>query len=190
MTLPKETPFTRLPKWMRWSLILWLVLGLFPVLSAAFGFPILPSPEWAAQTRILAILSGLAMAILLTMGVEIGLEINARKTGQIKKIAVILFAPLMGLFIGSFAVSSAMPMLAALATGADVEIRYTVAKVTARNSRRCRNPITLEDLPFMSGRLCGFSADFTRSIARGDAVFVTGRGTAWGVFPQSARHGE
>lgn len=190
MTLPKETPFTRLPKWIRWSLILWLLLGLFPVLAAAFGFRFLPSPEWTAQTRGFALLSGLVMTILMTVGVVLGLEISSRKMGKIMKFAVIVLTPFMGLIIGSFAVSLALPMAAAMATGVDAEIGYNVAKVTARSSRRCRNPITLEGLPFAADKLCGFPVEFRSTFVRGDAITVTGRGTTWGVFPSSARHSE
>jgi len=187
MTLPKHTPFTRLPRWIRWPLILWLVLGLFPVLSEAFGFHFLPAPEWMDHTRILAPLSGIAMAILLGVGGVIGINISPQKMGNIKKFSVILFTPVMGLFIGSFAVSSALPMIAAMATGADAEIRYSVAKVTARSSRRCGNPIALEGMPWMANKLCWFPADFRSTFARGDVIVVTGRGTLWGVFPHDAR---
>ncbi|NOR62562.1 MAG: hypothetical protein GQ535_08735, partial [Rhodobacteraceae bacterium] len=178
MTLPKHTPFTRLPRWVRWPLLLWLLLGLFPVLVAAFGFPFLPSPEWVAKTRILALLSGLAMAVLMTMGVAMGIEINSQKTGKIKKLTVILFAPVMGMFIGSASVSSAVPLMVAMATGADAEIQYTVAKVTGRNFRGCRNPISLEGLPLMANKFCGFPAEIRSNFGRGDTIIVTGRGTA------------
>ena len=138
----------------------------------------------------LALLSGLVMAVLMTVGVAMGLEINSKKTGKVKKFAVILFAPIMGMFIGSASVSSAIPMMAAIAIGEETEIQYTVAKVTGRNARNCRNPITLEGLPFIANKLCGFSAGVGSSFRRGDMILVTGSGTVWGVVPLSACRGE
>ncbi len=190
MTLPKHTPFTRLSKWIRWPFLLWLSLGLLPLLSNAFGFQILPSPEWAVQARVSAIISGVSMAGFMAWAVALGTNIGPHKTGKAARFAIILFAPILGFPIGSFAVLAGGPMIAAITIGTETEIQYTIANVTARSSRRCRNRIDLMDMPLFSDQLCGFSADFGSTITRGDTIIVTGRGTAWGVFSHSAHRVE
>ncbi|MBL1435868.1 MAG: hypothetical protein COB08_006680 [Rhodobacteraceae bacterium] len=190
MAQPQQTIFTRQPKWIRWSLLLWLFLGLLPILSKAIGFQILPSPEWAAQTRVPAIVSDVLMAGLMTWGVVLGSQIAVQKLGKVKKYAVILFAPFMGFFIGSFAVATGGPIIAAIITGAEIEIQYTVGKTTAHGSRRCRTPIELKGMPFFADELCGYSPEFRNTLARGDVIMVSGRGTALGLFPQTVQRGE
>ncbi len=190
MTLPKHTPFTRLPKWIRWPILLWLSFGLLPLLSNAFGFQILPSPEWAVQARVPAIISGVSMAGFMAWAVALGIKIRPQKMGKAARYAVILFAPIMGFPIGSFAVLTGGPMIAAITIGTETEIQYTIAKVTARSSRRCRNRIDLMDMLLFSDQLCGFSPEFKSTLARGDAIIVTGHGTAWGLFPHSAHRVE
>ena len=72
----KQTPFTRLPFWARWPFILWLLVGLLPILSRILGIQFLPSPEWVFLVRIPATVSGAIMAVLLTLMVVIGFRIN------------------------------------------------------------------------------------------------------------------
>lgn len=190
MTQPQQTIFTRQPKWIRWSLLLWLFLGLLPILSNAFGFQILPSPNWAAQTRVPAIVSGALMAGLMAWGIVVGLQTGVPKIGKATKYVTFFFAPFMGFFIGSFAVSTAGPMIAAVIAGGETEIQYTISKTRARASRGCRNPIKLEDMPFFADRLCGVAPEFEKTLTQGAVIIVSGRGTALGLFPQSAQRGE
>jgi hypothetical protein len=63
---------------------------------------------------------------------------------------------------------------------------FVIADHKRNVDRKCRNPITLEGLPFMTGRLCGFFADFGDSLQVGGEIMVFGRGTRHGVFVDSA----
>ena len=129
------------------------------------------------------------MAILLTYGVIFGLKINDRGMGKTKKYLVVLFSPVMGFAIGSIAVSIGGPMVGAAIVGAKTEIPYIVTKFRPSSSRKCRNPITLDGLPWMFDELCGVSEEFGRFLEVGETVIISGRGTALGVIANTVRRG-
>ena len=110
----------------------------------------------------------------------------SNKIGKWCKGFIVLFAPVLGFLFGSSAASNAIPMVRAMASGVETQMVFTVAGYKRSVDRQCSNPITLEGLPFLSGRLCGFSEDLGNSLQIGDEVMVFGRGTADGLFVKFA----
>jgi len=81
-------------------------------------------------------------------------------------------------------------MIGATIAGAETEVTFTVTKFERSVDRKCRNPITLDDLPLMFDKLCGFSEELGRSLESGGQVVVIAKGTGMGVFAKSARRVE
>lgn len=92
----------KLPFWIKALLLVWLFLGIFPLLSIslgiekAFGVQYIPSAEWTSQIYIPATISGIIHAILLVWGVFKGLAIIGNGMGKFKKYGAMIAAPLMG----------------------------------------------------------------------------------------------
>jgi hypothetical protein len=118
------------------------------------------------------------------------MKTTPEKMGPVKKLLAILSGPLFGYFFGSLAVSTGVPLVATFVAGSDFEIQYTVEKVSLASSRRCKNRIQFADMPIFNNQLCWLSTAFKDTFSLGDPIIVVGRGTAWGVFPSSARHSE
>lgn len=78
-------------------------------------------------------------------------------------------------------------MAVALIAGQQVELSYTVDHNERSGSKGCRSPIGLQGLPFLFDRLCGVPDDIRRGFKPGSQVVVTGRGTTFGVYPESLR---
>ena len=183
----QKAPFLRLPYWIRCAFILWLLFGTFPIFAQMFGFRYLPSPDWVSQVRIPATVAGVIFAALLTWGVIIGIKTNDQFKGKLKNILTILFAPFFGFMIGSIAITAGGPMLGAIIYGVESEMPYTVTKFKAYGDRKCRRPITLDGLPLLFEKLCGYPEEFGSSLEIGEQILITGHGSGKGIFAQSAR---
>lgn len=92
----------------------------------------------------------------------------------------------MGFGIGSSAITVGYPVIGTAIAGTDTERAFTVTDFNRSVDRRCRNPITLDGLPFMFDRLCGFSEEFGSSLELGGQIRIFGKGTHMGIFVESA----
>jgi len=183
----QETPSSRLPRWISYPLLTWFLIGAIPILSLKTGYQYLPSPEWVSQVQTLASVSGIVTAVLLVWMVYMGKKIKNQKIGDAYKIFVLPFGFYMGLVMGSSAITMGGPMVGAMIAGSETEIPYMVTKYKREFNRGCRYPITLDGMPWMFEKLCGFSEEFGRSIVIGKPILIKGRGTEIGVFVESAR---
>jgi hypothetical protein len=65
---------------------------------------------------------------------------------------------------------------------------YTVSDTSQRGVKGCDGPyVELEELPFLSNRICSLPEDFMAIVEKGSVVAVTGNGTRFGIFPDRLR---
>lgn len=184
---PSTKPsFSIFPRWLRWIFITSLLLGMAAVYPVIIGLSFVPSPEWTSLPRLPASVLGLTMAVLLCWGVILRSEAVDQTMGKFRRFALIAAMPLIVFYAGSSAITAGVPMLAAIIVGTDEEFAYTVVSFEKKYDRRCRNPLQLDGSFFPFNRICGFPAEFGNSLREGDAILVSGRGTALGVFPKAA----
>jgi len=185
----QETWFSQLPFWIRFPFNTWLIIGVLPFLTKRIGFPYLPSSEWVSQTYIPAIAFGFTTTLFLFVMVHKNIQVKDQKMTDFKHVLAIFFMPMFGFLIGYSATVMGAPMIVAATVGSEIEVPFTVVEFDG-SSRRCKNPITLDGLPWMNNMLCGQSKEFRRSLEVNGQIIVVGRGTAMGVFSHSARKTE
>lgn len=182
----ESNPLMRLPVWIRCSLILWFVIALVPMSFRLLGSQYLATPEWVSLVKIPSIVSGLAMATLFGWGIVAGLKANGNVAKIMTKLATFLLVLPIGFSIGSSFVTLGVPIVFTSIFGDPAEVNFRVSKFTPSVDRKCRNPITLNDLPWMFGKLCGFPEDFGRLVEVDGQVSVVGKSLGVGVFVKSA----
>lgn len=134
-----------------------------------------PSHEWLEASRpavyALWMVWGVAVFVILVRSYT-----DASKGAVYAVVAIALFfAP-----IGNL-VRASIPALIANAYGEDVQHVYKVVRVDRHGSRRCRTPVVLEGLPFMT-RLCGVGDEFRAKLSPGQTVTFGGKGTWMGLY--------
>lgn len=173
-------------KWITIPIVIWVLLGAFPIFGWKFGFPYLPAPNWIAATRSLAIISGVITALLLLIGYIKGSQQTRPNDGLFTKVFLGFFALVLGFVIGTNAVTTATPMIVALVVGQDSSVDFSVSDVSRGGDYRCPVPIVLKGLPYMFNKVCDFPASLRDSLAHGDTLTISGHGTRWGLFPDWA----
>ena len=163
-----------------------LLVGGLPVFAQISGYYYLPAPNWVAGGAWIArglgvFLGGASFWLMMRTS-----EKNGDAKG-FKFVALIFIVPLFGYGIGSMAVMSGGPMVAAIVVGDTVEIQYEIKNAEGWGDSKCRRPIRLKGLSSFNNKLCHFPDDFRQTLSPGSQVIVEGRGTRFGVFTNLAR---
>jgi hypothetical protein len=189
------TALRRLPSkepnpFVRWGLlvavVLWLIGGLSILVSIPGGH-YLPSTSWISQSLWPAITSGAFCAVWFTLVIFRSQRRDEADPSSISNLALLAFTPLICGGLGYQAVATGAPLLYASLAGQPTELSYVVETAARYGDRKCRNPVELQGLPFLTDRLCGLPEEFTKGLRPGDTVIVSGNGTPLGLFVASAR---
>jgi len=151
------------------------------------GFPFLPSVAWVNQSHAAAMLVGAIAAVASVWAGLKGLEMSGREHGPLRILLMFFVSPIFGYGFGYNGVTTGGPMLVAILAGHEVEVTFTVADVSMSSSSKCRNPIEIDELPFLSDRLCGYPEEVRKTLAPGARIAIKGRGSEWGVFAGQVR---
>ena len=168
--------FTGLPKWITASValigLLFIPAGILDLLTSG---TYVPSHEWLKASRpavyALWMVWGGAVFVILVRS-----NTSFSKGAAYSVVAIALFfAPLGNL------VRTSIPALVANAYGADVQHVYKVVRANGFGGKRCRTPVELEGLPFMT-KLCDVGNDFRAKLSPGQTVTFGGKGTWMGLY--------
>lgn len=163
----------------------WVLLGGLPIFSKMVGIGFVPSIKWMAISNLLGVAAGVVSAALM-LWLVLKSVAKTPVSGR-KKFCGVVGAPLLGYLVGRNIAVLVGPMAIALIAGQQVELPFTVAYADRVGTRGCRSPIELQGLPFLFDRLCGVPNDIRLGFGPGSQVIVTGRGTTFGVYPESLR---
>ena len=167
-------------------ILLAMCSALVPYVLLALNHQFLPSPKYLVEVKYVSLISGLVCglpAAFLCMSEAPNADNNSAKP----KIFVPVFALFMFFIVGHQLVTNIAPILAAVHSQEDVDIIYIVDRVDPFNSKSCNAPIILDYMPWYNDKLCNFPPELTDSLSHGTQIVVTGRGTSWGLFVESAR---
>ena len=182
-TRGEQRPARRQLPWLARKLLwLWLLVGVaLPMVAGVFTPLFLPSTEWAALMSIPSVAVGLVSAAVYVLVLRIYQELRGDYPIIIGGAALLAFAA------GRNIAILIVPMIFPLFAGAHVELPYTVVQIDGFESKGCRRPIKLEGLPLMFRELCGFPDSFRQSLTLGMRLSVSGYGTSYGLYVESAR---
>ena len=160
-------------------------VAVVPIFGLMLGSPFLPSQAYMAAAKVFswsfALLAGVATFHLFSRSAW-G-EHRRAVAGQPPLARwVKIGTPLMGAMFGSVAVTSAIPMLAAIALGEEVDLQYVVEDPSASSHRGCRHAVELESMPFAFRNVCGVPEELREQLKPGIKIALTGRGTSAGLF--------
>lgn len=180
---------TKLPAYCKWLGLYYLLVGMLMVLPTflnVFHTQWLPSPAFASQIRVIALLVGLATSLsclLMFKHVE-----RIRKAGKDSQgFAAALLLCLFLAVCGYYSTITTVPMMAAMLAGKDVEMTFTVKKIWPFPIKYCGRAVELRGLSPHYGTLCSVSPELADQLNPGSEIVVAGRGTSWGLFASSAR---
>ena len=160
--------------------IVLVIFSIAPSLSQFIGWQFLPSTDWLASSlgaaKIASVCAGFA-GMVLTFFITL-------HDGFFWRAFYLLVAPFIFAFLGYSAVTQSVPMAAALAMGEEVSLTFTVKRPDEPGDRRCRDQITIADVPFLLDTVCDVPTMLRRGLRKGDPFQVHGRGTEWGVFAE------
>ncbi|MQB34314.1 hypothetical protein [Rhizobium rhizogenes] len=172
----------KLPWLVHKLLWLWLLVGVaVPMVVGVFIPLFLPSTEWASAMSIPSVAIGLVSAAVYVLVLRTYRELRDDYPIIIGGAALLAFAA------GRNIAILIVPMIIPLFIGAHVELPYTVVQIDGFESKGCRRPIKLEGMPLMFRELCGFPDSFRQSLAPGIRLSVSGYGTSYGLYVESAR---
>lgn len=180
---------TKLPAYCTWLGLYYALVGILmvlPVFLNAAHIQWLPSPSFAIKIRVVALVVALATSLSCwLMFRHIGRIRQVDKDGQGTP-AVLLLCLFLAV-CGYYSTITTVPLAAATLAGDDMEMTFVVKDVKPYPIKRCGHAIELEYLSPHYGTLCNFPPEFTDSLSPGTQIVVTGRGTSWGLFVESAR---
>lgn len=153
---------------------------------AAFRIQYLPSPDYVESAKYYAMVSAAACAML-GFGLVANMPFDETKHSGLMHFLGVLLSPILFAIVGHQFVSTTVPLGAALLSDKDVSITFTVAFPEYIGGKFCKRPIGLAGLPTLNDTLCNFSPSFQQQLKSGTQIVVTGRGTSWGLFVESAR---
>lgn len=134
-----------------------------------------PSHEWLEASRpavyALWMVWGVAVFVIL---VRSNTDVSRGALYTVVAIAL-FFAP-----IGNL-VRASIPALIANAYGEDVQHVYKVVRTNGFGGIRCRTPVELEGLPFMT-KLCDVGNEFRAKLSPGQTATFGGKGTWMGLY--------
>ncbi|WP_394889651.1 hypothetical protein ACG873_30630 [Mesorhizobium sp. AaZ16] len=182
-------PEMRAPRLVRILSIVPFLLGPLPVFAILFGHQYLPAPAWVSLIGPFAWIAGALSAVLFFWLIQGDSSIH-EKYGPLARLTLIVFTPIMGLWMGYTAVTMGGPMIIAILAGQEEELTFTVTEATRWGDRKCRNPIEIDGMPALFDRICHLPEEFRRTLIPGVQIVVGGRGTQWGVFLENARRKE
>lgn len=164
-----------------------LILGavlfcLVPMLLGFFGLPFLPTANWIDRAKGASVVCGIVLSAMFLMVAVVRHEGEWRGYSDGKKAVAFFLLPIFGFGMGIYAILISVPFTAAVLVGHEVEQVFTVEGVSHYGSRKCRNGITVRNVPFPASTLCGFPAELKNSLGPGSRVRVSGRGTDFGLF--------
>ncbi len=171
------------------AVILLILLGGLPIFAQIAGFPFLPSTAWVENSLWLALGSGAVAAVFLSVIIIRGRKRDGSSRRAVGYLLLLAFSPLFFGALGASAIFSGAPLIYTAIFGKPAEASYEV-KRTGSGDRRCRNKIDLVGLPILNDRLCGFPQDFAESLRPGQTVVVAGKGSAYGIFVDTARRSD
>lgn len=168
--------FIGLPKWIAGTLaligLLFIPAGILELLISG---TYVPSHEWLEASRpavyALWMVWGVAVFVIL---VRSNTDVSKGAVYAVVAIAL-FFAP-----VGNL-VRTSIPALMAKAYGEDVQHEYKVVRTNGFGGKRCRTPVELEDLPFMT-KLCDVGNEFRAKLSPGQTVTFGGKGTWMGLY--------
>ncbi|PKR88319.1 hypothetical protein CXZ10_14960 [Pleomorphomonas diazotrophica] len=182
-------PATKLPAYCKWLGLYYLLVGVLMVLPTFLNvvhIQWLPSPAFASQIRVIALLVGLATSLsclLMFKHIE-----RIRKVGKDSQgFAAALLLCLFLAVCGYYSTITTVPMVAAVLSGEVIEMTFTVEKIWPFPVKYCGRAIELSYLSPHYGTLCGVAPEFMEQLHPGSEIVVSGRGTSWGLFANNAR---
>lgn len=167
-------------------LALIFVFAMLPFVAHYIEVRFLVSPDWAARSHYWAIGVGI-LAALLVSSRTISLLSEEHDCGFLEGAIKFTGGWVLSMFLGYTSVSLGVPFVEAAFVGNKTEITFVVADADGKGGRKCRTPIDFENLPFMFDSYCFASESFRKTLAIGDAVVVSGHGTANAIFATSIR---
>jgi len=143
------------------------LLGAFPILTVMVGYHYLPTPAWVSEAYWFSSILGVYVGGVSLWTVQRNSKRNGGFGKGIKFALTLLFAPVLGFWLGSFAVTAGGPMIAAIIVGDQVEIQYQVLEANGRNDRRCSGPIKVDGMPYALDELCNFPESLRQKLTPG-----------------------
>lgn len=174
-------------RWLIGATALVLLVGGLPVFARMAGYLFVPAPAWVGRVWGIALALGLFCGLCMAATYLRGWRRSDPQGSKAKHILVLLFAPVLCTVIGMDALLAGLPLVYTAVAGQPSEQTFVVARAEGFSDRKCRNKIELRDMPFMLNELCGFPEGFRNSLSPGQRIAVQGKGTALGLFVQSAR---
>jgi len=158
-----------------------LGLGLVTILAQILGIRVLPTEDWVARARPVALAIGVAAGLGTVTLVRLGFKVQGQRM-TVKNWLVLAFSALMGFWLGAGLVYTGPALIGA--TGqARVTHVYVVRDVPRSSDRRCRDAVKLDRMVFIADEICGVPSEVRSLLAPGMRVEVTGAGNALGLRP-------
>lgn len=179
----------KLPAYFKWFglyYVLVVLLTVLPTILNAVDVQWLPSPAFALQARLPAILVGLATSLSFLM-LFLHLKTVRKVTRDARDTPATLLACLILAVCGYYSTITSVPLAAAMVAGEEMDMSFVVRKVSPFQVKYCGRAVELEFLSPHYGTLCGLSPAFADSLTPGARIVVSGRGTSWGLVVKSAR---
>lgn len=158
------------------------LLGALPVLCSKFGYQFLPSVQWVNQTEPVATILGAIAAVAAPVFFLKQIPAPPSKLDIAMKYPCACLAPFLGFMVFSHFVSLGIPIAAAMAAGVESEAEYTVSRAKLETAGKCRNPVTIKNMPALWGKICNAPEEFVQGLRPGSEITVTGSWTQLGLF--------
>jgi len=182
----KETKLQLVPTWFFLAWLIWFLVCALPTFSEVIHYQYFPAPEWLDQISAVGWSVGLISAAFWTALVWLQRQDYADKPLLFAFSLLTFFV--LGLLMGRNVVTESGPMIFARLSGHQTEIHFVVVRADDNGGRRCRNPIELE-LADLFNKLCRYPELFRSTLRPGDTIILSGLGTRFGLFVESARKG-
>jgi hypothetical protein len=88
-------------------------------------------------------------------------------------------------WLGMNSIYVTMPMIRAVLWGKPIELTYVVENPHGTKGGCKNRHFQFESLPFFFNGICDVKWQINHQFVQGNTVVVQGRGTSWGVFPES-----
>lgn len=186
-----DTALAISPRWIKVVVILLFGLCLSGFLTDIFLLNrYLPSHAWLRASEPYVTIFGVATALMLAALGVLGLKRQALATGRHRKGFELTFILAFGLFLFYIPtvdlLRRGIPGMFALALGERVQHTYFIEDTDQRGDKRCRRPIKIRDMPFMTS-LCEMPQEFRAQLHPGMSVVFVGKGTWMGLFVEDFR---
>lgn len=159
-----------------------------------FAVQVFPAPDWAQRMQGQSLIAGILAFVVLLLwlvilpGSVLREEEAATQIVTIRKPMFLSLGALMFAWVFSGATLRLPVWVAAVFSGHEVELAYTVADDPRNSDGKCPNALHLKGMPLYFDSYCGLRKDVQMSFSKGDTIIVGGSGTSLGVVAQYARH--